>query len=161
MLWGRGRKCKALAAQFVAAVNAHDADALSGLVTEDFTNIDSWREGIVGRDKAVTGARILFAADPGFALEVESTSFSDPFVLMRGWVNSANPDVGRRRAVWRARCEDGLIAEWQAWAQGSPPRFNRTFNPARHGRHVGPRAGEAGHILSAPALGAGLGNLLG
>jgi hypothetical protein len=129
MLWSRGRKCKALAAQFVAAVNAHDADAIGGLVTEDFVNIDSWREGIVGRDTAVAGARMLFAADPGLRLDVESTSFSDPYVLMRGWVDSANPDVGRRRAVWRARCEDGLIAEWQAWAEGGPPRLNRSYNP--------------------------------
>ncbi len=129
MLWGRGRKCKALAARFVAAVNAHDADALGDIVTEDFTNIDSWREGIVGRDTAIAGARMLFAADPGLRLDVESTSFSDPYVLMRGWVQSANPDVGRRRAVWRARCEDDRIAEWQAWAEGGPPRLNRSFNP--------------------------------
>ena len=130
MLWGRGRKCKALATKFVAAVNAHDADSLSRLVTEDFTNIDSWREGIVGREIAVAGARELFAADPGLKLDVESTSFSDPYVLMRGWVESANPDVGRRRAVWRARCEDGLIAEWQAWAEGNPPPLNRSYNAA-------------------------------
>ena len=129
MLWGRGRKCKALAARFVAAVNAHDADALSRLVTEDFTNIDSWREGIVGRETAIAGAKMLFAADPGLRLDVEMTSFSDPYVLMRGWVESANPDVGRRRAVWRARCADGLIAEWQAWAEGPVPSLNRTYNP--------------------------------
>ncbi|MGX7952149.1 nuclear transport factor 2 family protein [Tsuneonella sp. HG249] len=118
-----------MAGRFVAAVNAHDADALRGLVTEDFTSIDSWREGIVGRETAIAGARMLFAADPGLRLEVETTSFSDPYVLMRGWVESANPEVGRRRAVWRARCEDGLIAEWQAWAEGRPPRLNRAFNP--------------------------------
>jgi hypothetical protein len=129
MLWGRGRKCKALAARFVAAVNAHDADALAPLLTEDFVNIDSWREGVIGRDTAIAGARMLFAADPGLRLDVESMSFSDPYVLMRGWVESANPDVGRRRAVWRARCEGGLIAEWQAWAEGSPPKLNRMFNP--------------------------------
>jgi hypothetical protein len=130
MLWGRGRKCKALATRFVAAINAHNADAIGALVTQDFVNIDSWREGVVGRDVAVAGARILFAADPGLRLDVETLEFSDPYVLMRGWVESANPQVGRRRAVWRARCEDGLIAEWQAWAEGAPPPLNRTYNPA-------------------------------
>jgi hypothetical protein len=129
MPWGRGNKCKALAARFVAAVNAHDADAMRELVTEDFTYIDSWREGVTGRDIVLEGTRRLFASDPGFAIEVESTSYSEPFALMRGWVNSANPEVGRRRAVWRARCEDGLIAEWQAWAEGKPPPLNRTFAP--------------------------------
>jgi ketosteroid isomerase-like protein len=129
MPWGRGNKCKALAARFVAAVNAHDADAMRELVTEDFTYIDSWREGVTGRDIVLEGTRRLFASDPGFAIEVESMSYSEPFALLRGWVNSANPEVGRRRAVWRARCEDGLIAEWQAWAEGKPPPLNRTFAP--------------------------------
>lgn len=129
MLWRKGQKCKALCARFVAAINAHDADAMGALITEDFTNIDSWREGISGRDTAIAGARILFEIDRGLRLEVENSSFSDPYVLMRGWVNSDNPAVGRSRAVWRARCEDGLIAEWQAWAEGRPPPFNRTYNP--------------------------------
>jgi hypothetical protein len=129
MPWGRGNKCKALAARFVAAVNAHDADAMRELVTEDFTYIDSWREGVTGRDIVLEGTRRLFASDPGFAIEVESTSYSEPFGLMRGWVYSANPQVGRRRAVWRGRGEDGLIAEWQAWAEGKPPPLNRTFAP--------------------------------
>jgi ketosteroid isomerase-like protein len=129
MLWGRGQKCKALAGRFVAALNAHDADALSALVTEDFTYIDSWREGVTGRERVLEGARQLFASDPEFRIEVESISYSEPFALMRGWVNSANPEVGRRRAVWRARCEGGLIAEWQAWAEGAPPPLNRTFSP--------------------------------
>lgn len=129
MLWGRGRKSKALAARFVAAVNAQDIDALSGLMTDDFTNIDSWREGVVGRETAIAGAKAMFAMDPGLRMDVESTSFSDPYVLLRGWVNSGNPAVGRRRAVWRARCEDGLIAEWQSWAEGSPPSLNRLYSP--------------------------------
>lgn len=130
MLWNRGRKCKALATRFVAAVNAHDADALGELITEDFANIDSWREGVIGRETALAGARLLFAADPGLHIEVESMGFRDPYVLMRGWVDSANPEVGRRRAVWRARCDGGLIAEWQSWAEGNPPPLNRAFNPA-------------------------------
>lgn len=129
MLWGSGRKCKAIAARFVTAVNARNADALRDLVTADFTYIDSWREGVTGRDRVIEGARLLFASDPDFRMEVETVSYSEPFVLMRGWINSANPDVGRRRAVWRARCEDGLIAEWQAWAEGHPPRFTRTYSP--------------------------------
>lgn len=129
MLWGRGNKCKALAARFVAAVNAHDPDAMRPLVTEDFTYIDSWREGVSGRDRVLEGARMLFANDPGFGIEVETISYSEPFALMRGWVNSANPEVGRRRAVWRARCEGSRIAEWQAWAEGAPPPLNRTFSP--------------------------------
>ena len=129
MLWGRGRKCKSLAARFVAAVNAHDTGAMNGLITDDFTYIDSWREGLVGREVVMQAVERVFALDPGFRIDVESSSFSDPFVLMRGWANSANPDFGRRRSVWRARCDDGLIGEWQSWAEGGPPAMTRTYAP--------------------------------
>ncbi len=129
MPWGRSQKSKSLVARFVEAVNAHDIDAVRDLVSEDFTYIDSWRDGVSGRDAVMLGVERLFAADPGFGLEVESVSFSDPFVLMRGWANSSLPAFGRRRAVWRALCEDGLISEWQSWAEGGPPAMNRTFAP--------------------------------
>ena len=92
-------------------------------------NAREYPEGVTGRERVIEGSRQLFASDPGFGIEVESASYSEPFALMRGWVNSANPQVGRRRAVWRARCEDGRIAEWQAWAEGQPPSLNRTFSP--------------------------------
>lgn len=129
MPWGRSQKSKALVARFVAATNAHDVDAMRTLVSDGFTYIDSWREGVSGRDTVMVGVRRLFEADPGFRIEVESTSFADPFVLMRGWANSSVPAFGRRRAVWRARCESGLIVEWQSWAEGGPPAMNRTYSP--------------------------------
>ena len=130
MFWGRSRKSKTLLARFVAATNAHDVEAMADLVSDDYTYIDSWREGVSGRDLVMDGARRMFAADPGFQIEVESSSFSDPFVLMRGWTNSSLPEIGRRRAVWRARCENGLISEWQSWAEGGPPPLNRTYSPS-------------------------------
>ena len=131
MLWSRGRKCKALTARFVAAVNAHDVDAMRGFVTEDFTYIDSWREGVTGRELVLAGSRAMFAADPGFHIDIESSSFSDPYVLMRGWVSSDNPAIGRRRAVWRARCDGKQIGEWQSWAEGSPPSLSRALAPGQ------------------------------
>ena len=119
MPWGRSQKSKALVARFVAATNAHDIDAMRDLMTADYTYIDSWREGVSGRDAVLEGARHLFATDPGFGIEVESVSFSEPHVLMRGWANSSIPAFGRRRAVWRALCENGLIREWQSWAEAA------------------------------------------
>jgi hypothetical protein len=140
MPWGRSQKSKALVARFVAATNAHDIAAMRELVSDDFTYIDSWREGVSGRDTVMLGVERLFAADPGFRIEVESVSFADPFVLMRGWANSSVPAFGRRRAVWRARCEGGSISEWQSWAEGGPPAMNRTYSPEAT-RDMSERAG--------------------
>lgn len=128
MVWGRSRRDKATAERFVAAVNAHDPDALAGLMTEDFAYIDSWREGIVGRDNVLAAVQMLFAADPGFGIEVERTSYRQPHVLMSGRITSAQFS-DKRRAVWRALCDGDRLAEWQSWAEGGPPPMSRTFAP--------------------------------
>ena len=128
MLWGRSRKEKEVARRFVAAVNAHDIEALGSLITDDFAYIDSWREGVVGRDKVLAAVSVLFANDPHFGLDVERASFRDPHVLMSGTVRSVQFG-DKRRAVWRARCDGDRLAEWQSWAEGRPPPMSRTLSP--------------------------------
>jgi hypothetical protein len=128
MIWGRSRKDREVAGRFVAAVNAHDLAALGDLMTDDFAYIDSWREGIVGRDKVLAAVGVLFATDPDFGIEVERTSFRAPHVMMSGTVSSMQFGEARR-AVWRARCEGGRLAEWQSWAEGGPPPMSRTLAP--------------------------------
>lgn len=138
MLWGRSRREKALVERFVAAINAHDADAVEELLTEDFTYIDSWREGVSGRDRVMAALRSLIAMDPGFGIEVESMDWRAPHVLMSGRVHSAKfgPD---RRAVWQVEVRDGRIAEYQAWAEGGPPPMSRMLSP-EYARSMAERA---------------------
>lgn len=128
MLWDRTSKHKALVARFVAAINAHDADALYALMTEDFAYIDSWREGVVGRDVVVAAIRALFASDPQFGVSIEKTSYRSPYVLMSGTVNSKQLGESRR-AVWRVLCRGNRVAEWQSWAEGGPPPMSRMLAP--------------------------------
>lgn len=138
MVWGRARKDKATAERFVAAVNAHDLDALGALMTDDFAYIDSWREGIVGRDNVLAAVAVLFAADKGFGIEVERKFYRAPHVLMSGKVISMQ-FADKRRAVWRARCDGDRLAEWQSWAEGGPPPLARTLAP-EHARDMSDRA---------------------
>ena len=128
MMWGRANRDKGLAQRFAAAVNAHDLIALSDLMHDDFTYIDSWREGIVGRQVALDAIKLLFDRDPDFAIEVEETSFKQPEVLMRGLVRSPYFG-GDRRAVWRIVCEGDQVREWQSWAEGGPPGMTRNLAP--------------------------------
>lgn len=145
MLWGRGQKQKALAARFVAALNAHDLGAMGALMADDFTYIDSLRAGITGRDRALAGLETVFVSDPGFGVEVEQASYSAPFVLMSGWFNSDNPVFGRRKSVWRVRCDGNRVAEWQSWAEGALPSLTRMYD-ADHAVDMSDAAarGEAG-----------------
>ena len=128
MVWGRGRRDKATATRFVAAVNARDLTTLAAMTTDDFAYIDSWREGIVGREKVLAAVEALFASDPDFAIDVERMSFRNPHVLMSGTISSTL-FAESRRAVWRAICDGDRLAEWQSWAEGGPPPMSRTFAP--------------------------------
>lgn len=140
MLWGRSRREKALVERFVAALNAHDVETLEGLLTEDFTYIDSWREGVTGRDRVIAALRSLVQIDPEFGIEVDTMDWRDPHVLMTGRVNSRQFGSGRR-AVWQILPRDGKISEYQAWAEGGPPPMSRMLAP-QHAQDMTHRAAE-------------------
>ena len=128
MMWGRSRRDKAIVERFVAALNAHDVAGLAALMSEDFTYIDSWREGVSGRDKVLAALKPLIAMDPDFGIEVDRFDWRDPHVLMTGRVNSRQFGSGRR-AVWQVTVRDGLVAQYQAWAEGGPPPLSRMLAP--------------------------------
>lgn len=138
MWWGKSRRGKALVGRFVAALNAHDTKTLESLLAEDFTYIDSWREGVRGRDKAMAAFRSLMMIDPEFRIEVDNVDWRDPHVLMTGRVNSRQFGSGRR-AVWQVLVRDGRVAEYQAWAEGGPPPMSRMLSP----QHVTDMSGRA------------------
>lgn len=128
MVWGRSRRALAVAESFVSAVNTRDAAALARLTTDDFTYIDSWREGVSGREKVAAAFAALAAADPDFGIEVDQMDWREPHVLMTGRVNSRQFGMGRR-AVWQMLLVDGKVAEFQAWAEGGPPPLARMLAP--------------------------------
>lgn len=146
MLWGQSRRSKALVERFVAAFNAHDVDAMRPMLAEDFTYIDSWREGVTGRDRVLEALRGLVAVDPEFGMEVDRMDWREPHVLMTGRVNSRSFGMGRR-AVWQVLPRDGLIAEFQAWAEGGPPPMSRMLAP-EHARSMADRAAEKPQLAS-------------
>jgi len=120
MLWGRSRREKALVERFVAALNAHDLSTLEALMSDDFTYIDSWREGVSGRTKVLPALRVLFDLDSQFGIEVDCYDWRDPHVLMTGRVNSRQFGIGRR-AVWQVLVRDGKVA--------GPPPMSRLLAP--------------------------------
>ncbi|WP_133365757.1 nuclear transport factor 2 family protein [Qipengyuania sediminis] len=130
MLWGKSRRDRKVVERFVAALNAHDLTTLESLATEDFTYIDSWREGVTGRDIVLAAMRMLLANDPQFGIEVDRMDWRDPHVLMTGRVNSRQFGIGRR-AVWQVLVREGRVAEYQAWAEGGPPPMSRMLAPGK------------------------------
>lgn len=127
-MWGRANKTKACTQRFVEALNSHDLDAMAALMTEDFCYIDSWREGVEGREAVLAGLSSLFEGDPGFCIEVEQITYRTPHVLMSGRITSARFG-DNRRAVWRVTCDGERLSQWQSWADGGPPPMSRALNP--------------------------------
>ncbi len=127
-MWGKAKKSKDCAQRFVAALNAHDIDAMAALMSEDFCYIDSWREGVEGRDKVLAGLRLVFERDPAFGVSVEGISYQAPHVLMAGRITSKQFG-DRRRAVWRVETDGEHLSLWQSWADGGPPPMTRSLTP--------------------------------
>ncbi len=139
-MWGRANKSKACTLRFVEALNAHDLGGLAALMTEDFSYIDSWREGVEGREKVLVGLERLFGSDPEFGVTVEQITYRAPNVLMAGRITSAQFG-DKRRAVWRISCDGERLSQWQSWADGGPPPMSRALSP-REARDMSHRAEE-------------------
>lgn len=127
-MWRRARKGKKLVERFVSAVNARDIDTVASLMAPNFTYIDSWREGVSGREQVLAAFGTLLASDPDFSIEVDRFDWRSPHVLMSGRVNSRNFGMGRK-AVWQVTVRDGMVTQYQAWAEGGPPPMSRMLAP--------------------------------
>ncbi|WP_375290626.1 nuclear transport factor 2 family protein [Qipengyuania sp.] len=130
MILGRSRREKALVERFVAAFNARDVGVIELLMTEDFLYIDSWREGVRGRNIVIDALRKLLEVDPEFRIAVETMNWRRPHMMMTGLVHSSHWGRGRR-AVWQITVRDMLISEYQSWAEGGPPPLSRVLAPAK------------------------------
>lgn len=128
MHWGRASKAKKIVQRFVDALQARDLTAIEAILSEDFTYIDSWREGVSGRDRVLPALRTLFEMDPDFGIEIDTMDWREPHVLMTGRVNSRSFGMGRR-AVWQVLVREGRVAQYQAWAEGGPPPMSRMLAP--------------------------------
>lgn len=128
MFWGRAGKSKACVRRFVEALNARDFPTMSDLIAHDFCYIDSWREGVQGREKILAALQLLIEQDPDFAMQLDRMSYQGGHVLMSGRIMSSV--FGQdRRAVWRVTCDGEKLLDWQSWAEMGPPPMTRVLLP--------------------------------
>lgn len=119
--------------QFVAAINAHDVERLTSLMTADHRFIDSLGTVTEGRDAMREGWKFYFSMVADYAIEV-----SHSFMAKNGGAESVLVGVAsgsywskgekRPNSAWRtpsalrAVVRDGQIAEWQVYADNEPIR---------------------------------------
>jgi uncharacterized protein (TIGR02246 family) len=113
---------------FFEAINAHDADKLAELMTEDHVFTDSLGASIHGRENMRAGWRGYFAFCPDYRVS-QSAIFSDgetvaAFGLAGGTVSvngqMAAANKWQISAAWRVVVHSGRIREFQVYADSKP-----------------------------------------
>jgi steroid delta-isomerase-like uncharacterized protein len=109
---------------FIEAINRHDAAALSNLMTEDHTFVDSMGGNHSGRENMTAGWNQYFQMFPDYEIHVEKLLADKALVAVFG--SASGTYKGKRGVVaenriampaaWRALVENGKIKLWQVYA---------------------------------------------
>jgi uncharacterized protein (TIGR02246 family) len=104
---------------FIARINAADADGLAALMTDDFTFVDYFGDEFAGRDVMRDGFRRYFEQYPGYRIVTEQVlvcGAADVLVIGRA-VNSHIPAAQADSALaWHAIVREDLVAVWRIFA---------------------------------------------
>ena len=116
---------KLTALQFNECINAQDVKGLSGLMTEDHTFIDRKDEVYPGKDAMTEGWQHFFSQFPDYVNTFTRVESRGDLVILIGfatWEKGSDPD----HAIWTARIEDDLVAEWRIYhdTEENRSRFN-------------------------------------
>jgi ketosteroid isomerase-like protein len=115
---------------FVEAINRHDVDRLCRMMTDDHLFIDSLGEAMRGKD-AMRGAwTAYFLMVPDYSIVFEEVLEKGETAAVFGTAQGTYAVEGPLRAenAWRipfaARggVRDGLVAQWQVYADNEPVR---------------------------------------
>ena len=116
--------------RLVENINSHDVDAIVALLTSDHRFVDSLGNVTQGREALRAGWRHYFRMVPDYQIEVEHTLADGPHVVLLGVARGTYAPEGLLQAqnAWstpialRALIDEGLIAEWQVYADNEPMR---------------------------------------
>jgi ketosteroid isomerase-like protein len=116
--------------RFIDRINARDVEGLSVLLTTDHRFIDSLGSVVVGRETMREGWRQYFKMVPDYHIEITRSFTDGGEVALLGSAGGTYArgkelkpaDAWQTPAAWRAVVRDGLIAEWQVYADNEPIR---------------------------------------
>jgi uncharacterized protein (TIGR02246 family) len=119
-----------VAQAFAHAINLHDPEALSRLMTEDHLFVDSMGTRVQGRATIHAGWTAYFRMVPDFAVEIDEVFRCENVVVLIGRANGTYTTDGQLRAengwstpaAWRAVIRDSYVSEWRIYADNEPIR---------------------------------------
>jgi ketosteroid isomerase-like protein len=116
--------------RFVDRINAHDITGLTALMAPDHRFVDSLGATVENRERMREGWHQYFQMVPDYRIDI-ARSFADGgevalFGSARGTYSRdgqlSSTDAWQTPAAWRAIVRDGLVAEWQVYADNEPIR---------------------------------------
>ena len=113
---------------FVRAINSRDADQIALRMSEDHLFADSLGRRVRGREKMRRAWAGYFLFFPDYKISIAHALERRNLVALFGVAEatySAGGDLRRANhwelpAAWRAVVRDGLVAEWQVYADNTP-----------------------------------------
>ena len=115
---------------FVEWINLHDVDNLTALMSPDHRLVDGLGVTIQGGDDLRRAWAGYFEMFPDYRIELKDIIAAGETVGIFGTAHGTYARAGRLRAEngWsvplacRARIRDGMVAEWQVYADNEPVR---------------------------------------
>jgi ketosteroid isomerase-like protein len=111
------------ARRFVDRINAHDVPGIVALLAADHEFIDSLGAVFAGRVALEQGWRAYFAMVPDYTIDLVRVLEDGSTVVMLGSAQGTYSSFKwSTPAAFRARIEEGLVTEWQVYADNEPIR---------------------------------------
>lgn len=113
------------ALEFIARINAQDAEGLAALMSDDHTFIDAHGNQLSGREQMTAGWRGYFAWFPDYRIEADEFFEANDTVVVFGFAGGSfhgkPSESWRVPAAFRAMVKDGVVTMWQVYADTKSP----------------------------------------
>ncbi len=116
--------------QFIRAINEHDVEAISELMTEDHRFIDSGGQIFEGREEMKQGWLHYLNMMPDYRIHISAVFDSENSVVLIGKASGTYTKNGGLKpenhwetpGAWRAIVSGDKVKEWQVYADNEPIR---------------------------------------
>ncbi len=107
--------------RFVAAINRHDIEDLTSLMSTDHLFVDSLGNRVQGAESMRTGWRGYFAMCPDYWIRVQNILSNQETVLATGEAGGTiDSTAWQTPAAWQAIVRGGRVSEWRVFADNKP-----------------------------------------
>jgi ketosteroid isomerase-like protein len=107
--------------QFATAINRHNVEALTALMTPDHVFVDSAGNRVQGATSMDVGWRSYFTMCPDYWIQADDAIAESGTVLAVGEAGGTIDGVAwRTPAAWKAVIRHGAVLEWRVFADNKP-----------------------------------------